>query len=332
MKLFICGNGFDLNHGLNTGYKCYKEFLLNFPTDTHDHWTPDMFNESKYLSLNKADRWTKVEEALTLCLDMYIDDFIAAFHPNNRINPNDPSYTAKIEVLLRRPNPREGFISNIQSFTGINYYNWISRVGIPADNRRKTLITPDALYITFNYTTTLETFYSIPPANILYLHGCIKNIDRSLLTTTMNLRNGNEVLFQNNSIVHNELQFGSIYNNPKEAEARLRNRIKEHGKFVGYDKFFCTLKDDVISYCQCTYKDIKHNQKALRKFIEKPIDEIHIMGHSILGVDKGYYEDIIVPKFRYCDWHFYCHNPSDCNAAEKFVNDFGINHYRMIDW
>lgn len=28
MKLFVIGNGFDLEHGLNTQYKDFKEYLI----------------------------------------------------------------------------------------------------------------------------------------------------------------------------------------------------------------------------------------------------------------------------------------------------------------
>ncbi|WP_425803332.1 AbiH family protein [Desulfitobacterium sp. Sab5] len=36
MKLYICGNGFDLHHGYNTGYCNYRSFLLEYHYDACD--------------------------------------------------------------------------------------------------------------------------------------------------------------------------------------------------------------------------------------------------------------------------------------------------------
>ena len=61
MKLHICGNGFDLHHGLQTSYKCYKDFLCL------EH--PEVISEyEEFVGAYDNDRiaWSNIEDAFRL--------------------------------------------------------------------------------------------------------------------------------------------------------------------------------------------------------------------------------------------------------------------------
>lgn len=72
MKLYIIGNGFDLNHGMKTSYNDYKQFLEKF--------YPGIFYEYEhfnYLSLVSSDnsRWADIEYALSIDYDAMMTSF-----------------------------------------------------------------------------------------------------------------------------------------------------------------------------------------------------------------------------------------------------------------
>lgn len=55
------------------------------------------------------------------------------------------------------------------------------------------------------------------------------------------------------------------------------------------------------------------------------------MGHSLLGVDDYYYENIFIPKFKDCRWTFYWHNDSAKNEALSFEKKYGIR-FKFVQW
>lgn len=58
MKLYICGNGFDLHHGLRTSYKDYRDYLLkNHPQAALD------YADFPFLNPDVGDNWSDIEKS-----------------------------------------------------------------------------------------------------------------------------------------------------------------------------------------------------------------------------------------------------------------------------
>lgn len=179
-------------------------------------------------------------------------------------------------------------------------------------------LSPRDLYITFNYTNLLQEIYQIPEENILHVHGSLKQegeMQRSRASKAKGI-----VFPQQSSI-----QFGSLYNDPKQIEDEL---VKGYGRD---DCFGASIEPGInklINYCEASFKDLKSNYDVLKQFISKKgISNVTIIWHPIMRIDNSYYEDIIVPALKNCVWTFYYYKND--NDARKFIEAFGIFKYEM---
>lgn len=329
MKLYIIGNGFDRHHNMPTGYNDYYKFLNNsYPSSIKE------FESFKYIKGYDCEdiRWTDLEKALTLDAENLITDFINDYYPDPS---SDSDYTydeMRVEI--------ENITQFIYNFTGLYFLEWIKSI-IPSEYNVDYHLNLDSasLFITFNYTDTLESLYQIPSENILHIHG--KNSDE----LSSKIIGGNSYhpaktieeaeLFDpipippiNNHSVHSEIQFGSTQNDPKIIKKNLER------KYLDDDFYGASISqgvNEIEKYCNASYKDLKANYPVLKEFItNKSITEVVIMGHSFDGIDEPYYSDILVPAFQDIKWTFYIH--SDNEEYLSFVKKYDIINHSYVSW
>lgn len=161
MTLYILGNGFDLAHGLNTRYSDFRDYLANSKNDDFK-----LLKEQLDDLYDQDELWSDFEKALG--------------------NPN-------LEII-NKINSAWGLNLFDESFFGqikSAFESWIRHV----DNQIKTIkpIYPfsDDSFITFNYTTTLETTYQIHDDKILHIHGYV--IESYFKTGTFVLGHNKEI-------------------------------------------------------------------------------------------------------------------------------------------
>ncbi|MFA7109063.1 MAG: bacteriophage abortive infection AbiH family protein [Sphaerochaetaceae bacterium] len=296
MKLYICGNGFDLHHGFKTSYRDYRDFLLNNYPDALMS-----FENCPYLRLNSPcfDRWSNLEDALTFEYEECMEDVLNLYYPDV-LNDDSDSRWHNIG------NELELQTEFVYAFTGQYFYEWFKTIDFfyPSSLIK---MDKDGLFITFNYTEVLENFYHINPTNVMHIHG---NLD-----------------FKNTS----NLQFGSTYNDSDE----IRNNLE---KLYGRDDYYTVSIEpgvnEIISYCDVASKKINNNYEPLKRFISRGnIDELIIMGHSIIGLDYPYYRDIIVPMLtNSTKWIIYTRSEKDKTDAKEFLNISQISNYKLLEW
>ncbi|OZI12573.1 hypothetical protein CEW92_05240 [Bacillaceae bacterium SAS-127] len=326
MKLIICGNGFDIHHGFQTSYKDYKEFLLK----EHPH-SFRAFEEFQYISLTNSNRWSDLEGSLTINYEDCVSDSLAVFYPDLNNDSDSRWYDFQIDL--------EDQTKFIYDFTGLYLFEWLDNVDYTLAEHTLDLNLND-LYITFNYTSTLERVYEIPIDNIFHIHGSIEKVERSQIQNWFipyfRTIEDAEIAEQfqadefNSDIIREYIQFGSIYNDPLQIKEDLEKRY-------GDDDFYSVSIEpgiaNLIDFCNVATKDIKRNYEYLKKYIiQNEIDQVIIMGHSIMGVDNDYYNDIIVPLLKDCFWTFYYYNNENLNDIKQFVEKFSIEKYEYIKW
>jgi len=327
MRLYIIGNGFDRNHGFETGYWNYREFLKkNYNNVLSD------FESFQYVCLHTNDKWTDLEDALTIDYESLMHDAVNNGYPD--LSNDSDSRWNDLEVDL------DTQLRFIHGFTGKFFYEWFINTDFSSPSHILSFLNVSDLYVTFNYTSTLENIYKIPDGNILHIHGHIKQISSSdiqmpvipnFLTiedaeTTAHIRDD----LINADIVRNKLQFGSIKNDAKRVEEALKTQYED-------DEFYgASLEpgiNNIIDFCKAASKNLKENYQILSDFINNgEIDEVVVMGHSILGVDYPYYSDIILPKLAHCSWRFYCNSDEDVSDARKFAKEFSLKNFHIERW
>ena len=289
MRLIIIGNGFDLHHRLKTSFKDYLKYLKQ-----HNPDALASIRHSKYFIGNGVDVfnakdpfWTDVEGNLLFAYKDMLDDSV--------------EYLDWIEESDARWHRAE-FDSEMKvkeldtSFATDSLVNWIRGVDVLKAKRIVDFEQSD-VFLSFNYTETLEKVYGISPERILHIHGCIADSD--------------------------SLQFG----NPEQTPSVVRKKFENvYGEDDCYGMSIEPAADNYVALADSFSKDIDSNIPKLEEFIAgKVIDEVVIMGHSYSGVDKPYYEKLLIPRFMKTKWTIYCYTDKDFNDAQKYISDKKLN-------
>ena len=262
-KLYVIGNGFDLHHGIPSSYFNFKDFLKE-----ND---PNIYSLVETYLGNDKDFWSEFEANLVLLNDDQILNhalkYLVSYGSEDWSDANHHDYQYEINNII------EPLISGLKQ----NYIDWVLQLEIKHSKNQMLDLDSDSLYLSFNYTTTLEKLYRIKNSNIKYIHGKVINSDSDLI-------------------------LGHDYKKPtsKPDLNIIRSKFGE-GAYNEYleelssDDVRVTEGNDIInSYFTSTYKPtsdiIKENKAFFNKM--KNIKEVIIIGHSLGKVDLPYFEEI----------------------------------------
>lgn len=307
MKLVICGNGFDQHHRLPTNYTDYCLFLnRNHPDIIRKMKFSDYFGGAS-TDINQTTNvfWTDVEGKLTYDFEAHLDNTLEEFSPNYMDEKTD---YGGVEVHVE-----EG-LSTFEDFTGLPFYEWLMTIPVSGTPQSSLFtLSPDDYYVTYNYTDTLETVYGIPKDHILHIHGSICDLKNP----------------KSNFEVHSEIQFG----NPNSSKTNVEQILDSKYKNTEEEYFVRNAIPKLARTCEAMSKDLKSNYQSLRRFLSgKTINEVVVMGHSFLGVDKAYYDDIFVKQFRGLPWSFYWYSPNDLKNIQQAQSIFNLSNVNSIRW
>ena len=289
--LYIIGNGFDSHHRLNTKYYHYFRFIRKrYPDVVHEMNASKFFSglefveEGDYSFEDEEKIWSDLEKNLEYA---YEDRFEEAVD----YAPDSMDEHPDLGAVMYQVN--EG-LSPFFKFTGDLLIEWIKSIDVSKCLKDDNLnLSAKGFYLTFNYTNTLQSVYGIPETNVLHIHGSLKE-----------------------SLINGEpLQFG----NPEASAERLKNRLENKYADNPWGSWITDAIPAIVDLCKALRKNLKQNYESLKRFIRnKKIDEVVVMGHSFMGVDKPYYDDILVPALEKCKWTFYVYNDDDKQSVLEF--------------
>ncbi|MCG1024561.1 bacteriophage abortive infection AbiH family protein [Dehalobacter sp.] len=294
MKLFIIGNGFDIGHGLPTGYwdfrtfldLVYPEFLRSF--EEHYDIYPGMSAEAK-----KKTLWSRFESNLANIDEDTIIDI------GTSIELNLESGDVGIEDTLY-----SHFTDEYQYIEKLAGYlkQWVRSIKIRDCLPRTSIIDKSNrdLFLTFNYTAVLENVYGITPGNIVHIHGSLRDYTHD------------PVLGHSN----------------KERLQKIRNRIAEAEKI--FDEKECSICRVVNDYYNRTFKDTRRYTIYLSHYAEKDISDIIVIGHSLDGIDMPYFSIIDSYTGKNRMWTVYCYDMDEAPAKRQSLIDAGIDSNRIV--
>lgn len=267
--LFIIGNGFDLEHNLETKYEHFKAFLeeKNNEKDTYvcnevytlpdgtESISEDLAVEIIYQvisdSAGESDNWWNFEELLGRLDFSEINDLAEnVFIKDSITGEYDLDYSSTEE------NVRFVFQAAVIAFDvwlPKLFREWILKIEDdlnrlePIEDVQKLINSKkDAYFINFNYTSTLESLYKVE--KVFHIHG--------------------------NSETSNDLILGHKAVDPD---------IKNHDAREENEQL-------ILKILEKNTEDAKLNLNFFWKnSINYPVDEIIIIGHSMGSVDQGYF-------------------------------------------
>ena len=297
MRLIIVGNGFDQHHQLKTSYKDYCAFLKNRDSSA----LKDIVNSRYFIGNAKEDVfWTDVEKNLRFDYKAMMDDCKHDYHPYPLDDSEEFPDSTQLSSMKDAAEATEKTFEKIYAFTTSLLFEWISGVNLDdVEWSDRCRFKPDDLFVTFNYTLTLETVYAIKPQQVIHIHG---SVDNKML-----------------------LQFGNTDEEAIDVELEYK---KDYGDDILFEQSIQPALEIFVSIAEHLLKDLTDNiSKLERRLPYDNIDEIVVMGHSYRGSDFRYYKQIFIPKFKKAKWVIYCWhgNPNEVSQAEEFFKEYGLN-------
>jgi len=294
-RLVIIGNGFDLHHGLLTSYKDFRDYLAE--NVIYNNTKAEFPRNSELLYLLDSyfyfeHNWSDFEEKLSSFdlqsfieeegLDLVCDDEedIRPMHDQAVIEDN---CFAKLALLINGI-PKE-----------IN--NWIYSLSydkIDNDLIVRCIDNQD-MFISFNYSSTLEDVYQISPSQIIHIHG----------------------LAQQSFINKDQIIVG--HGNKNVAIPNYKHRTN-----LLHDMFAEVTYEKCKHFYRDTYKDPFSQISFLSPYLSKikQCKEVLILGHSLGSVDEEYFKyiskNIQLNTRIYVFYHKACELNDLKNRAEKY--------------
>jgi hypothetical protein len=275
-KLYIIGNGFDLHHELDTKYTSFGLFLKKNFTDIYVQLIEYYgFSELRYPYQPSPDDalWSDFENSLAL-LDV---DTVLEAHRDSIANPGSADFrdrdwgTFAIDIETVVATLTVNLFSAFKDFIlQVQYPNSIDTL--------KLLLDKDSIYLSFNYTDTLERFYQVKHENILYIHG-----KASLDTDDLILGHA-----QDPSNFNEEVE--------KPPENLSEEELEQWEEYMSdnYNLSFELGKHEIESYFADTFKPTDQVIEENLPFFNQlnKVEEVFVLGHSLSNVDMPYFEKI----------------------------------------
>lgn len=252
-KLFIIGNGFDLAHKMNTRYSDFRKFLTNKGKE-HDNFKEDIYyNEIPAPTLtsdgeevyNPLDRLN----AILTCVDNTNGDIewnkfeenLGKLNYECLLNPYVGDNDEKLGYKIERNENNARNIKNVLGMIPLFFQEWVKAIKIaeePLDDIVSLINPKSDLFLTFNYTDTLERLYNVE--NVCHIHG---NKDESLY-----VGHGENIFDPDND--YSTYFSGSEYDLRQLHEHLRKNTdeaFKKHSSFLGKLREVAN-KDSLIIY------------------------------------------------------------------------------------
>ena len=151
-QLIIVGNGFDVNHGIPSSYAHFKTWLSNTDKKLYD------FLE-RYIDV-AGDWWNDFERSLS---EIDVPKLIRET-PLVEKSPVDPRIPPSFS------HPASWRLDSVRRAISQKFTEWVKTMD-SVEIKKKIELPEACLYISFNYTDTLERVYGIEESRNVYIHG-----------------------------------------------------------------------------------------------------------------------------------------------------------------
>lgn len=150
--LYIIGNGFDLWHGLPTSYDRFYEFAKENLDEL----------ESYYIDVTQGRPWCDFENSLgTFDWRLFYEA-----HDNTDVTAEDFRRSEAFGLEDDLTEQADNLVESIRDC----FHEWIEGIDISVAARRMDFA-PDDRFLTFNYTSTLQSVYGIDDDKVFHIHG-----------------------------------------------------------------------------------------------------------------------------------------------------------------
>lgn len=308
-KIFIIGNGFDLNFRLPTSPDDYKKCLEAFTIESSSNCP----NASEFFSTYIEDYWSNTEQNLanfdfiSLSTDNIVPPDYLSDHESDRDGGIVLMEQLSDDIISARDEALALMVRKADS----------TRINTSAINETTF---DEAAIINFNYTITLERLYDLNESIVLHIHGCLDDGDYLIFGFKEDESYNPEEDFVTNAVLSNQLdeEIKEIESNRLLSQAEKDEQIETlcYNYESESDDYY--INEQKMTLANLYYLNKKEFQfDKLKSFLNdnfvknSKIEEVVVLGHSLNDIDSEYFElieEYIRPKY----WTISQYNCSPC--------------------
>lgn len=276
--LYIIGNGFDLWHGLPTNYGSFYEFAKDSLDELDAYYVADDSVDRRWHDfenyLGKYDHQLLYDE---------IDDIDVT---SESFRPKD-AYGLEDEL--------EEFSENLVDSIENLFHDWAFDIDLSEAAKKITFDSP-ALFLTFNYTNTVQQIYGIADSDVFHIHGSSKKDDKLIFG-------------------HGESR--------EEAPEIDENGDSNRTMFTDAEN---AAKYPFYAFQKPVLETINNNRNY---FISLRLaTRVVVIGHSLNEIDLPYFHEVAKNTIG-CNWFVYCYETSDEEHHRSQLIRCGVDASRI---
>ena len=200
-----------------------------------------------------------------------------------------------------------------------DFQKWLSEAYEKRPQEKKILFPSEgSIFLTFNYTKTLEDIYEIDAKRVYHIHGVIDDKDSMVVGHGL----GEDEL--NDMLKSQELRIGEVWNKKLNRMTRLQIVTPKHKELAALSSLesIVSLKKDVEG---C----IEKNQQFFNEILD--VERIYVYGFSFSSIDMPYLEKIIRRTKPETHWVISWYLQDDKRRIMDFVIRYDIQNITMIN-
>lgn len=278
-RLYIIGNGFDIAHGIPSKYSDFRGYC--------ERNIPEMYEKlSRYYGERFENLWSSFEENMPSISQDAILDWASTTNPN--WSQNWEGYYRFIAEIRNEVD----YVDTIKT----DFTEWIQSIDLANAHRLYRLSLEDSLFMTFNYTLTLENIYHVNPHQVLHIHGRVGEDFPQL------------ILGHNMQDAEIDNIFSSEDEIKQEACSEVANLVK------GWRKDTQTI--------------IAENEDFFSNLAD--VTDVYVLGHSMADVDLPYFEHVRDIVNEDTAWHISYYDAEDRQGKEQVAGRLNLHNFELI--
>ena len=271
--LYIIGNGFDRWHKLPTRYDDFYKFAKDVLDELEPYYDVDAGQERLWCDFEKSlgfFNWNRFYEVYD-----HTDITAEDFRPSEAFGLED-ELTQEAEHLVET-------IRNC-------FHEWINGIDV-SSAKRKMCFAPRSRFLTFNYTSTLQSVYGVDDDNVFHIHGKSDRLD--------------ELIFGHRETMEEEPELDENDDNNRTIFSDAEGAAK-------YPFYALQKPVDEIIQKNREYFESLHG-----------ITDVRVIGHSLNEVDLPYFREL-ARNMMGANWQVCCYEATDENNYVQQLLKCGI--------
>ena len=307
-NLYIIGNGFDQHHGVRCGFEDFMKWVKENDKSLFTDLT-QVYDDAE------DNKWWKDFENSLAQLNV-------KYYANKKGNLYDPEYIKDGSIEEKTEYASQKVIEEfdkIKESLRQDFQKWLSEAYEKRPKEKKIQFPSEgSIFLTFNYTKTLEDIYEIDAKHIYHIHGIIDDKDSMVVGHGL----GEDEL--NDMLKSQEPRIGEVWNKKLNRMTRLQIVTPKHKELAALSSLesIVSLKKDVEG---C----IEKNQQFFNEILD--VERIYVYGFSFSSIDMPYLEKIIRRTKPETHWVISWYSQEDKRRIMDFIIRHDIQNITLIN-